>query len=144
MRTIFSISLVLALVALFALPAQAQEISLGQTRIFASEAFAASVVDTSGSVKVGGANRLALVTYVADSAVFDVYVDYSVDGTTWTNKLTDSIKATAAGWYEHSLIDSDSDLFDGVFGYARVRNSARATGNGVTSATFNQWFYYRQ
>lgn len=120
------------------------QVNLDRQTTFSDKSYTTSQNDTSSSYRLAGANRLSLVTFTQDTMACDTYVDYSLDLTTWTAVLTDSVKSTttAAKVTEHSLIDSDSDLFDGVYGYVRVRNQQRASGTAVVG-TYTQRFYYK-
>lgn len=119
------------------------QVSLNRQTIFNGTAYTTSDKDTSDSYRLAAAKSLALVLITADTISADVYVDYSLDLTTWTNKLADSVIVTdgAATVSEYSIKDNDSDLLDGIYGYLRVRIAQRASGTAV-AGTFIGRFYY--
>lgn len=132
-------------VLLIAVPATGQVRASTVGVAFSDLTYAASAKDTSSGQYFGGANRLSLVVVTADSAELDIIVQYKLNNTTWTTVLTDSlITTTAAGaTQEYSIIDSDSDLFDGVAFPVRVVVGGQATGCGVTTPTFTATWHYR-
>lgn len=95
-----------------------------------------STPDTSAVFRPGGYNLSSLTLSVADTIRDTVYVDWSTDGTTYANIASQIITSTtgAAQTFEVSLRDNDSDLFDGVAGYCKVRNKPAATGNGTAAS----------
>lgn len=118
------------------------QISPRYATAFNNVTYAASENDTSATCYVGGASKLVLVLAPHDSINADVYVQYKSNGT-WTTVLTDSLITTSATYeQEYSIIDSDSDLLDGLYFPLRVIVAARATKNGVTTPTLLGRFYY--
>jgi hypothetical protein len=139
-----SMSLLLAvLLLMLVVPASAQ-ISLSSQATFSGKSYTTSQLDTSASYRLAGAGLLSVVTFTADTAAWDLYVDYSLDRSTWTTILTDSVKSTntTAKVTEHSIRDTDSDAIDGLYGWIRVRNAQRASGTAVVG-TYTQKLYYR-
>jgi hypothetical protein len=114
----------------------------------AAKTYTASTPDTLVAKKLGGATMLSLEVAVEDSAAFDIYVQYAQTATgTYGAILTDSLvnAANAGVTQEYSLLDGDSDLYDGkIMGYTRVIIAPRSTANGVTTPKMTvKWFYVR-
>ena len=115
------------------------------------KAYAVSQKDTSASVYIGGAGAISFEVTVADTASIDYYVDYKIDGTgtAWTNALTDSMintgAASNAGYsQEYFFRNNTLEKYGGLNYYIRTRCAFRASGVGVSSATYTQKIFYKQ
>lgn len=109
-----------------------------------AKTYANSVIDTSNTYSWWGTkSRLSLWYYYRDSVKADIHVDYSYNGTTWTNDVyTDSLIGTgAAGWKEIVVRSTILDRAPG-YKYHRIRFAARSADNGVTSATYDLTIKY--
>jgi hypothetical protein len=140
MKQILSVAVLLLLVAAVGFSQVApQKLYLKNAATYAN-----SQVDTLATKKVGAADLLSLFVKTTDSVEVVIYVDYSNDNTTWSNVFEDSLESTsntgAIGLY--SIRDGDSDLFDNVVEFVRVRAAFRSSKNGVTSPAYTVAWYY--
>ena len=116
-----------------------------------AKAYAASQKDTSASVYIGGAGAVSFVVTALDTATLDFYIDYKLDGTntSWAVGLTDSKINTGTTsntglsqeyiWRSHTV-----EKYGGLKYYIRTRAAFRASGQGVSSATYSEQIIFKQ
>lgn len=138
--------LVLALVLLSLGVAVAQPVPVN--RLFSSAAYANAETDTSAVITVNPLGEVKWFASWADSCNITIYVDYRTGSGAWaTYTASDSTNnVTAAGSSLGGVLrDANTDNIPGAnqirFRFAGVNSEPNK--NGITTATFSAWVYYR-
>lgn len=150
------------LLVMLAVPAHAQ-VSVSIEKLATGKAYAEAQIDTSREIRIAGANVISAVFRARDSVDVIRNFQYRIDGgTAWTVFLRDTLtSAVNAGAIKETVIRSpgttalttiaDSatlttthDKIGGVSGFIRViRIFGSAGKNGESTATYDDWIYYR-
>jgi hypothetical protein len=136
---------VLFLFALVIGAAHAQ-VSVNASDVVTSKTYAANQKDTSAAYGFASARLLSLLLNPKDSVQVDIFVQYSLDKTTWSTVATDSLISTtdAGAKKEVSIRSGAAEKFSGIAGWLRSVKSFRASNQGTTSATYRETWYYKQ